>query len=518
VNAAPGMELFERLEAHAHARPDSIAAREVGLASASPASSVARVTYSDLVRRVGGVARELQRRVGPGAVVILITGNRVEYFTACLGIWAAGCTAFPMHPSVTKELPAAIARTNAALVLSGTHGCNTGWHDPTLGRAPFPDAPPLCDSLDLSSFLSTTQAARLPAHAGAYAGLMLQSSGTTGLPKIVHRSAAAIDAVAGNVADAAGLTPSDRIFAAAPICHAYGIENGFLAPLWAGATVHLCDGLDLPVAMREFTVADGSTVFPGVPFMFEVLAKTDAPRKTSLRLAYSAGGMLPHAIARDFEQRFGLRVGQLYGASELGSVTFNHPDHPTADPLSVGHPMHGVSIRILNPDVITTCHRDVLISVVPPSLPTGEEGLVTISAPSMMHTYVGEEPPFFDGHFLTGDLGRLDATGALTITGRLKQLIDVGGMKVNPAEVEAVLSAHPGVRECVVVGVAVTPTVSRLKAVVVPVNGTLDPEDLRRFARERLAGHKVPRLIEVRTQLPRTPSGKVIRAQLEEPA
>jgi acyl-CoA synthetase (AMP-forming)/AMP-acid ligase II len=495
VSAAPGMELFERVAAHAHARPDSIAAREVGLASAPSATSAASVTYRDLVHQVGGVAHEIQQRVGPGAVVILITGNRVEYFTACLGIWAAGCTAFPMHPSVAKELPAAANRAGARLITT----------DSRHVREPLENAKP--EIIDLRDILSAAGESPLPAHAGATAGLMLQSSGTTGLPKIVHRGAAAIDAVARNVAEATGLTPSDRIFAAAPICHAYGIENGFLAPLWAGSTVHLCDGLDLPVAMREFGATDhsGSTVFPGVPFMFEVLAKTDAPSDTNLRLAYSAGGMLPHAIAQAFEHRFGLRVGQLYGASELGSVTFNHPDYPAADPLSVGRPMHGVSIRILNPDDNASL------------MPQGQDGLVAIRAPSMMDGYVDDDVPIIDAHFLTGDLGHLDPTGALTITGRLKQLIDVGGMKVNPAEVEAVLSAHPGVRECVVVGVAVTPTVSRLKAVVVPVNGTLDPEDLRRFARERLAGHKVPRLVEVRTSLPRTPSGKVLRSQLEEP-
>jgi len=500
------MELFARLARHALERPDAIAAREVGL------NSSANTNYAQLAQQVGGVAHALRQRTKPGDVVILICGNRVEYFTACLGIWAAGCVAFPMHPSVAKEVPAAAAGTNAKLILNGCPAPCSG-HAPTTGSS-------RCNELDLYTFLSTTTPAPIRANAGALAGLMLQSSGTTGLPKIVHRPASAIDAVARNVADATGLTPNDRVFAAAPICHAYGIENGFLAPLWAGACVHLCDGLDLPVALREFAADNpqGSTVFPGVPFMFEVLAKTEGRPETALRLAYSAGGMLPPAVAEAFAHRFGRRVGQLYGASELGSVTFNHPDHPAPDPLSVGQPMHGVSIRILDPDAINTCHRDVLISVESSAVASGQEGIVAIKAPSMMHTYVGEEPPFIDGHFLTGDLGRLDEHNNLTITGRLKQLIDIGGMKVNPAEVEAVLSAHPGVRECAVVGVPVTPTVSRLKAVVVPVNGNLDEADLRRFARERLPGHKVPRLFQTREALPRTPAGKVLRAQLESEA
>jgi long-chain acyl-CoA synthetase len=210
-------------------------------------------------------------------------------------------------------------------------------------------------------------------------------------------------------------------------------------------------------------------------------------------------------VAEEFEAKFSVQVGQLYGASELGSVTFNHPARAAADPLSVGRPMRGVRVRVLDPDD-AACTGEVA---------AGEEGLVAISAPSMMSGYVDGKAPIVDGYFLTGDLGRVSGEGDLTITGRLKQLIDVGGMKVNPAEVEGVIASHPAVRECAVVGVAVTPTVSRLKAVVVPSNGSVDVEELRRFARERLAGYKVPRVVEVRESLPRGASGKVLRSHLE---
>jgi acyl-CoA synthetase (AMP-forming)/AMP-acid ligase II len=495
------MELFVRLAAHAAETPGAVAAREVGVGADAGAS----LTYGELVARVGGVAQLLSHRLSPGDVVVLMTGNRVEYFAACLGVWAAGRTVLPMHPSAGRELTATAGRARAALVIVDSRYTreSTAVLKEAGGRR--------YDVLELREVLrSAAEAERLPEPRSG-AGLMLQSSGTTGLPKIVRRPGNAIDAVARNVAESAGLTRGDRVFAAVPICHAYGIENGFLAPLWAGAAVHLCDGLDVPVAMREFAGEvghGGSTVFPGVPFMFEVLAKAADERGScegTLRLAYSAGGMLPRAVAEGFERRVGRRVGQLYGASELGSVTFNHPDHPAADAISVGRPMPGVSVRVLDPDDPEERR----------TLPHGGEGIVAIRAPSMMSGYVDGDAPIVDGHFLTGDLGRVDGTGALTIIGRLKQLIDVGGMKVNPAEVEGVLSAHPSVRECAVVGVAVTPTVSRLKAVVVPVNGELDVEGLRRFARERLAGYKVPRLVEVRAGLPRTPSGKVLRAELE---
>ena len=122
-----------------------------------------------------------------------------------------------------------------------------------------------------------------------------------------------------------------------------------------------------------------------------------------------------------------------------------------------------------------------------------------------------------DGHFLTGDLGRLDELGRLMITGRIKLLIDIGGLKVNPVEVEEVLAQHPDVAACVVLPVRVSETVSRLKAIVTPrrTDGARpDPESLRRFARGRLTPHKVPRLFEVRSFLPRSLTGKILRNQV----
>jgi len=492
------MELFARLSQHAVRAPSAIAAREVGVGCS------AAVTYGALWERVGAVSDALRGRVEPGQVVILVTGNRVEYFVACLAVWAAGCVVMPMHPSVAEtELAGAARRTGARLVVRDSRHVS--------GEIEGCEGVPVIELCDLvwNAGDAGVQRGRVLAESGR-AGLLLQSSGTTGLPKIARRSADAVDAVARNVADAAGLRGKDRVFGAVPICHAYGIENGFLAPLWAGSTVHLCDGLDVPVAMAQF--AGDCSVFPGVPFMFEVLSKTEGLRgRCSLRLAYSAGGMLPPAVAHAFEERFGRRVGQLYGASELGSVTFNHPDQPAADPLSVGQPMQGVDIRVLDPGREDPGHP----------LASGLEGLVAIKAPSMMSGYVGdgadehESVSLVNGYFLTGDLGRVSPAGDLVITGRLKNLIDIGGMKVNPAEVEVVLKEHPSIAECVVVPMPVTPTVSRLRAFVVPSNGGVDTEELRRFARGRLPGYKVPRLIEVRETLPRSASGKILRSQLE---
>jgi len=166
--------------------------------------------------------------------------------------------------------------------------------------------------------------------------------------------------------------------------------------------------------------------------------------------------------------------------------------------------MAGVEIRILH-----VTHNA--------PLPVGEEGHVAIRAESMLDNYLHERVELIDGFFPTGDLGRVDDTGRLFITGRLKLLIDVGGMKVNPFEVETVLCQHPQVGECVVVPIRQSETVSRLMAVVTPRDPIHQPtaESLRSFAKSRLSAYKVPRVFEVRESLPHSPTGKILRHEVQ---
>jgi acyl-coenzyme A synthetase/AMP-(fatty) acid ligase len=286
------------------------------------------------------------------------------------------------------------------------------------------------------------------------------------------------------------------------------METGLLIPVLAGCSVRLLDGFDAPVALRE--LRSGATVFPGVPYMFEALSllASDGLGTGSLRLAFSAGAPMSPAVEAGFRARTGLRVGQLYGATELGWVAFGDPERSDFDPSSVGCPLPGVRVLILDPDDADP-ERPVEIGV---------EGQVAVASPSMLSGYVGSPTPLRGGYFLTGDLGRLDASGNLTLTGRLSMHIDVGGLKVNAFEVEQVLLQHPGVGECVVVPLRMSETVNRIRAVLTPAIGvspaSLSADELRRFARARLAPHKVPRVFEIRDSLPRSASGKVQRHEL----
>ena len=503
------LRLVEQFEARARASPDAPAVYQVE----SPHAPARLVSRGALAARVAAVSGRLASDVAPGGVVLLCAPNQPEFTAAFVATIAAGLRAFPVSPDLAvPELVSAARRSGAAAVI-GTEATISALAGEVAVRIAIDDVPALPHRAP-------------PERPHDTGGLLLLSSGTTGRPKIVFRDARSLDAVSAAMAESIGFTESDHVLACVPLCHSYGLEHGLLAPLFAGSRVHLSRGFDLRVTLRALADS-GISIFPGVPFMFEMLARhgvgggggRGAATLPALRRAYSAGGPLPRAVSDAFRDRFGLTPAQLYGATEIGSVTFADPDLPGFDPASVGRAMRGVRVRILSPDAPDVARP----------LPAGEQGHVAVAAESMLSGYLGEaDPPAVDGFFLTGDLGRLDAHGNLTITGRLKLLIDVGGLKVNPVEVEDVIGQHPGVGSCVVVPVRVSETVSRLKAIVTPRReagaggGTCagtsagpTPDSLRRFARSRLSAHKVPRVFEVRDALPQSPTGKVLRHLVE---
>jgi acyl-CoA synthetase (AMP-forming)/AMP-acid ligase II len=477
------IELFER---RAHESPDALSIREI-----SPAER--KITRGELADRVVALSARLIASIPPGGVVLICFPNQAEFTIAFLATLAAGLKAFPVSPELAEpELISAAKRSGATAIIGTSDSIRV------LGvRVPLSISPE-----DIAALPSTASADR-PQDTG---GLLLLSSGTTGRPKIVFRDAKSLDAVSEAMATAIGFTESDHVLACVPLCHSYGIEHGLLAPLFAGSVVHLARGFELRVVLRELSNS-AITILPGVPFMFEMLAQHGGGT-TSLRRAYSAGGPLPRSVAENFQTKFHIPVTQLYGATEIGSVTYANPDLPSFDPASVGWAMKGVSIRIVAPEA-----DDVM-----QSLPVGEQGHVAVAAGSMLREYWGEDSLTLpNGFFLTGDLGRLDPFGNLTITGRLKLLIDVGGLKVNPVEIEEVLCAHPDVASCIVVAMPVSETVSRLKAIVIPAENSAPPSpaSLRTFARTRLAGYKVPRLFEIRESLPKSATGKILRHMVQ---
>jgi len=476
--------LLRAVERHALERPDEPAVVDIG------SGGERATTWAGLARGCRAVSTYVSRMARGDGPVVLRTPNGSEFATLFLGILGAGREAFPVPVSAgPAEVFRAAGSSGAALIIAD--GLDAA-HE-TQGR-------PLVRPEDAIAGCGEKEWTA----SGAGAGVLLHSSGTTGLPKIVRRSAEALDAVALAVREAAALTRDDRVLGAVPMSHSYGLENVLLGPVLAGATIIAIPLLD--AGFVDAALAHRCTVFPAVPFLIEMLSTCTRRQESWLRLVYSAGAALPSRVEEGFRRSFGMRVGQLYGATEVGSVTFEDPSAPWFDAGCAGAPMRGCEILVSDADS-ASAERPA---------PAGVEGHVLVRSASMLSGYMDAPDPCVGGFFPTGDLGSIDDRGRLRITGRLKLMIDVGGAKVNPLEVERALCSCPGVAECAVVPVRASDTVSRLCAVVVRTPD--DPADearLRAFARERLAAFKVPRLYEFRERLPRSATGKVLRASIE---
>lgn len=486
--------------AHSLARPAATAVAEIN----EEGVVVKSCSFSALERRVAAQAERICAATEPGDSVVSVMTSGIDSVVNFLAAIAAGVRWVPL------DARAAAAEVRSAAVRSGAK-CAIVVHAPGSEAALagvcrlLPQSETECDqggqqTADSVRALARREGMLVRGSAGA---IVLSSSGTTAVPKLVLRESPALDADAAAVIAGLWLTDNDCVLATTPLSHSYGVDM-LLGAIMAGAALHVMARF-APLAIAEQMQA-GATVLPGVPFTFEALARIAPSNAVTVRVAVSAGAPLPERVREEFTGAWGIEVGNLYGATELGTVAVCVVAGRRTGgyrPGFAGGPLGAAKFRIVDPANTAVC------------LAAGEEGHLAVRAPSMLGGYVGEVAPLVDGYFLTGDLARLDSDGGLTITGRLKNLIDLGTAKVNPAEIEAEICAHPGVAECVVMAVAASNTLNRLAALVVRRAGdeSATAESLREFLRARLSASKIPRSIRIVESLPKSPTGKLLRAQ-----
>jgi len=306
-----------------------------------------------------------------------------------------------------------------------------------------------------------------------------------------------------------GLTAEDVSLAVLPLFHAFGQTCVMNATLYAGGSLSLLRRFE-PEKVLQTIQRDRVTVLMGVPTMYWYLLYYPRASKydwRSLRLCCSGGAALPVDLMKQFTERYGLPIFEGYGLSETSPVaSFNVPDSPPK-PGSIGLPIYGVQMRILDEDD----HE----------LPRGEVGEIVIRGHNVMKGYYKRPGPTAEamrsGWFHTGDLGRQDNDGHFYVVDRKKDLIIRGGLNIYPREVERVLLGHPAVSEAAVVGVPDEVMGEEIKAfVVIEQDEAVEAEDLIEYARRRMAGYKYPRHIEFRAELPKDATGKVLKRRLKE--
>jgi len=336
--------------------------------------------------------------------------------------------------------------------------------------------------------------------------LVLHTSGSTGRPKRVPLSHANLSISAGNVARGYALTSEDVSLCVMPLFHVHGLVASTLATLSTGGTVVVPSKFS-PLSFWSVAQDVGATWYSAVPTIHQLLlarVKPGAARPagaSKLRFIRSCSASLPPQVMHDLESAFGAPVLEAYGMTEAAHQMATNPLPPAPHlPGSVG----------LGTDVKLTI-RDSSGKV----LPAGERGEVCIFGPNVITGYENNPEAnataFFEGSwFRTGDQGTLDENGYLTLTGRLKEMINRGGEKISPRQIDEVLLAHPSVAEAVCFG-APHPTWGEEVAAAVQLKEPVSEADLLAFCKERLADFKRPKKIHITDAIPRTATGKIQR-------
>ncbi|CAM2737207.1 class I adenylate-forming enzyme family protein [Skermania piniformis] len=454
--------------------------------SAALAAGDRTYTRPELDALAAGLAAELAGRgVRGGDRVALMSSNRPEFVVALLAIWRLDAVVVLLSPAWKHDEVA------HALRLTGpTHA---------LGDRPVLDE--LLPMRYLDAPITPATAAPVRSDPARDAVLVF-SSGTTGMPKAVRHTHGSLAVAVRQWIDVLGLTDADRIQIATPPSHILGLLN-IVTALEAGVWMRLHRRFDLDTMLRCIA-EDRITVEMAVaPIALALAGHPDLPSYDLSSLRYIMWGATPVTVdvAELVSARTGVGWLPAYGASELPVIACNPLDDARLD--TVGKAAPGVEVRIVGLD-----------SGQP--LGANEPGEIQCRSAAAMAGYLPAEATsvaFDDGWYRTGDVGTVDQQGWIRITDRAKEMIKVRGFQVAPAEVEAILHGHPLVRDCAVFGV---PDDRDGEVVVAAVSAEgVGAEELIRLVGERLASYKTPRRVVFVPEIPRLPSGKVLRRKLK---
>jgi amino acid adenylation domain-containing protein len=469
------------------------------------------VTYGALWARSNDAVGVLRRLgVGRRDRVAVVLPNGPDAAVATVAV-AAGAVCVPLNPGFTAdEWQRYLADLRIAALLTradmdtASRGAAHALGIPVIDLSPRPD-----EGAGAFSLVGPAPACAVssgPA-SGADDAFILLTSGSTSQPKMVPLTHAGVCRSAYNVGAALALGPQDRLLNVLPLFHAHGLFSGLLAALAAGSSVICTHGFEAAAFfgwLKEFR----PTWYTAVPTIHRAVLSAASRHKRdvrqhSLRVIRSASSTLPSDVLGGLEVLFGVPVIDTYGMTEAASQIAANPLE-RRKPGSVGKSA-GAEIAIMNGEGRW--------------LPAGERGEIALRGPTITRGYddnaAANESAFRDGWFRTGDLGYLDREGYLFIVGRIKDVINRGGHKVAPGDVEEALLSHPDVVEAV----AFSMSHKRLgedvaAAVVLRPNAKVTAPKLRAFARERLARFKVPGLIRFVPEIPKGPSGKIQRSEL----
>ncbi|WP_397542891.1 AMP-binding protein [Roseovarius salis] len=467
--------------------PDKVALAILGM------SRTERWSYAKLKRAVLGTGTGLLREgLTPGDKVLMRLGNTVEFPIAYLGAIAGGLVPVPTSSQLTGREVAGIIETVApSLVL----------RDPEIA-CPDVDIPVLGPrALDAMRTLPPAEFDMGDPDRMAY---IIYTSGTSGIPRAVMHAHRAIWARQMMVDGWYALHETDRLCHAGAFNWTYTLGTGLMDPWTAGATALIPEPETDPALLPLLMKRHDATIFAAAPGVYRKFLKDGGtlslPR---LRHGLSAGEKLPGTTRAAWEQATGTGIFEAYGMSECSTFISAAPGRPAPEG-TLGYPQPGRRVAIVDGDG---------------PVPLGSEGTIAVhrSDPGLMLGYLGAPEATarkFSGEwFLTGDQGLMTEDGAITYLGRADDMMNAGGFRVSPVEVEAVLNAHPGISQAAVTDIEVKEDARVIMAFYTGPEA-LPEADLRAFASERLAGYKCPRAFFHVDALPTGANGKILRREL----
>jgi long-chain acyl-CoA synthetase len=494
------MNLAENLTRSATEHPDRVALKLDG----------AELTYAQLDEasaRVAGLLRS--KGIEPGDRVGIMLPN-VPYFAACYyGVLRLGGVVVPMNVLLkARETGFYLSDPQAKAVFA--------WHEfAEAAQAGAAEAGAECIEVKPGEFEALLAAAEPAPEVSDRdpddTAVILYTSGTTGTPKGAELTHANLARNVQCFADFTDIDETSVVLGALPLFHSFGQTCGLNAAVRAGACLSLIPRFD-PGKALEIIDRDRVNVFEGVPTMYA--AMLHHPDKESfdtscLELCASGGSAMPVEVMKAFEEAFGCMILEGYGLSETSPVaSFNHPDRERK-PGSIGTPIEGVEMKLVDDDGN--------------EVGEGEPGEIVIRGHNVMKGYwnrpdASAEAIDAEGWFATGDVATVDADGYFFIVDRKKDLIIRGGYNVYPREVEEVIYEHPAVREAAVVGVPHDELGEEVGAAVALKEGAAVSEDeLQAHVKEQVAAYKYPRLVWFVDELPKGPTGKILKREIKPP-
>ena len=494
------MNLAEAMSKAAASDPDAVAVRLGDTA----------LTYEGLNRSSAMAAAMLREKgVGPGDRVGLMLANVLAFPPLYYGILRLGAVVVPMNTMLrSREVSHYVADSGAGLLFCAPDaaeeakaGAGENAEVVVIGPGDLHELISAHEPLEEIADMEPDDTA-----------VILYTSGTTGQPKgaeLTHHNLDENASVAARTLLEIG--PGDVVMGALPLFHSFGQTVAMNATLRAGAALTLLSRFE-PAAALEAIERDGITVFLGVPTMYAALLHCEGRERhdvSSLRTCISGGQSLPVEVLHGFEKAFDAKILEGYGLSETSPVACQGRSNRERKPGSIGIPIEGVQMKIVGESG--------------EELPPGEVGEILIKGPNVMKGYWrnvdATAAAIVDGWLHSGDLGRTDDDGYFYVVDRKKQLIIRGGYNVYPREVEEVIYEHPAVREAAVVGVPHPDLGEEIGAAVALQDGAeAAPEEISEFVKERLAAYKYPRLVWFIDELPKGPTGKILKREIAIPA